>query len=307
MGRDDALVSNLALTSKGILPMIRERQYHTRHGGSEIMPQRNSVLTLVCGLTIWLGGATTADAASYYTVTNLGQNWSIYPVMGSNGQTYLQNETTNATISFPVLTIPVNQIPINTSKIPQEPGYIGAENPEPTMFSVEVISANLQGNFIGAFPDSGSRADPYATNNLDYSYFAKQPDGSYKSMGLGPLTSLVGFNPQLNAKDQTLSKLGLWNLDTNTILSVNQIIAPDILSQFKYGVSFDALDNDGSILASTSTIYGGPQTYFLLTPPGLPAPTPTPEPSTFVVLAMGLCGLAIRRHRNHQLEGRASE
>jgi hypothetical protein len=255
------------------------------------MPLKDSAYASIFGLAFWLGGGSIATASSFYTVTDLGPNWSQAPVVDAKGLAILQNYGTGATVPFGGTQATSTPIPIDIGKIQPEQGFIGATNPEPATFSVRVISSNILGNFIGGFPDGSSLAIPYSA--LSYSYFARQPDGSYQSEYIGPSYSFPG-QLRLNAKDQILAWGGILNLDTNTQTNLDQIVSPEILAQLHYNISLVALADDGTILALAQPNYSMPPHYFLLTPPGLPAPIPTPEPTTLAVLAVGL-GIVVGR------------
>lgn len=87
-------------------------------------------------------------------------------------------------------------------------------------------------------------------------------------------------------------------VDTTTGIAtqVRDLIPPELLA--KYGGILDAtsIDDRGDILVQ---FYNGSgiASEFILTPPGLEAPSPVPEPSILYLAAATIAGLRVRSRR----------
>jgi hypothetical protein len=252
--------------------------------------QRNGKVTLstafriasLCALSLSLSIATTANAASMFTVTDLGASYTLQQdsagtihsvTSGDGSQTYaFEKSAVNQISGFSVnpindyITTYLFQVGTEQLGYYNAPGY----SPNvPTNFyylgdwwtqgtTSPVTDVNSQGQIVGQ-SSGGSNVNGFAAFS--------------GANGLSHIDSMFGTYGDNNLNNYIANNLGVY-----------------LSSALK-------IDNLGAIIAE-GTLNGNNQ-YFLLTPDG--SPTPAPEPSTFAILAVGVTALCIRSARRGEV------
>lgn len=247
--------------------------------------QTQSVWCLILGAFLTLASVPKAGADPYYIVTDLPNGKDPYP--------------------FPTSTVPWWNVmtPAEIYNLPGIYGTQGVAYPETRFFPMQPSDVNSQGTVIGGVPSGEDQANPYTSLTLGYAQ--KLPDGQYGSFQ--PLTQTDGTGMQynsifINSSNQILVSeefdfkrfITLYNLNDHTVLSMSQIIPPDVLKQF-YIFYGEGIDDNGDLLIMGERTDGSLEE-MLLTPSGHPLPAPAPEPSAIITIVAGLGGLALRRY-----------
>jgi hypothetical protein len=241
---------------------------------------------LILVSSVWFAFDSPTKADAYYTVTDIGPDVNGYDM---NGQT-VTNPQTGVSYPFVVTTTPTSTV--DTQNLPGVNGLYGVESPQNVFFPMTVLATNSLGTVLGGVPDGSSRAEPYSY--LTYGYAVPTTNGQYS--GFIPLSSSGYYEPQLSQANEILYNAAyapttLVNVSTGVSTPVDQLVPPAFLQQY-YGIAYGvAIDDRGDILVETGP--GQPE-LFILTPPGLAAPTAAPEPSTLLIFGLISAGMGLR-------------
>ncbi|WP_165066264.1 hypothetical protein [Paludisphaera rhizosphaerae] len=247
---------------------------------------------------VCLAAPSRTEAVPYYTATYVGMSQDIGNSAPNAG--VIVNRTTGEAFPFQSTWIDPHSQPAGFfDSLPTTRVYQGALEPILTTYTMLPSAMNSSGVVLGTIAVSRSihpEGDPAV------GYTVRQANGYFGMfIQLAHDHSHYYGVPQLSETGQILIRLangGPTLVDTTTGIAtqVRDLIPPELLA--KYGGILDAtsIDDRGDILVQ---IYNGSgiSSEFILTPPGLAAPSPVPEPSILYLAAATIAGLTVRSRR----------
>ncbi|OJW09453.1 MAG: hypothetical protein BGO49_13040 [Planctomycetales bacterium 71-10] len=251
-----------------------------------------------------------ASAASYYTPTYVGRDRDVDSSW--DGGRKLVDRTTGVAYDVDSGAIALDAPGSAALDLPKTTILRGGMYPFVETFAMRGYWINPNtGTVVGMIPSGASQALPWSS--VFTGYATRDEDGTYSDFQR--LTNGVGADATilLNSADQVLIRTVTWgssgaDIETRLIdaatgiaTSLRDLIDPEFWG--RYGrLDVEGLTARGDILVSAipSGDYGTPDSslaeIFILTPPGVAAPTPIPEPS-LLWLAAGSIALGLRARR----------
>ena len=233
-------------------------------------------------LAIWsvllstFGFAVMANAASVFTVTDLGTQYHLNTIGGS----VINNVSTDAGNAYVFPKQPVvswNFTPLYGEKV---------DTPTETTMPAVLLYNNTT-TIYGVFHQSSLQE--YANNTVFERYTTYTSKNGLISWSLYYGSPAYDFNLQGEVVGTSNANVAM----SSVYGDLNNSIASALGIHLTSAVSIDDL---GDIIAQG--VQGGKIQYYLLTPNG--EPTPTPEPTTLAILAVGIIGLSVRASRRHR-------
>ncbi|OJW22025.1 MAG: hypothetical protein BGO49_14705 [Planctomycetales bacterium 71-10] len=246
-----------------------------------------------------LAAPSRSEAVPYYTATYVGTGQDLDDSGASPGM--IVNRTTGAAYPFAQTWIPIDSQPAGFfDGLPTNRVYQGATYPILTTYTMRPTAMTTSGIVLGQIPTNRSSnpwVDPavgYTVRNADGTFGGFVELARYGNYYGYPLLSEAG-RILINRRDFGWS---LHDVKTGLETPLRDLVPPELLAKYAATPYATAIDDRGDILVDFYSNYATRDAdVYILTPPGLEAPTPVPEPSTFGVAAATIAGLACRARR----------
>lgn len=244
-----------------------------------------------------LAAPSRSEAVPYYTATYVGTNQDLDHSGATPGM--VVNRTTGEAYPFAKAWLPIDSQPAGFfDGLPTTHVYQGAMYPILKTYTMRPTAMTTSGIVLGEIPTNRS-SNPWIDPAVGYT--VRMADGTF-----GGFVELARYGdyyryPQLSEAGQILiyrrgPGWSLHDVKTGQDNPLRDLIPPELLAKYAMGPYEAVIDDRGDVLVEFPTGNEARDEY-ILTPPGLEAPTPVPEPTTLGIAAAAIAGLACRARR----------